>query len=169
MWTQSRFSSVFQSHSFDRFVFWLAIIVLPSHEHNSPRGMQWISWGSWGIWFVFPVSGSQFFSITLFNFLSRNLTLPWGHRGEPPVPPPQFYILPHHVYLRLETRLVLFNEILKRTHDGKKKPLKHQSIREKHKTHIWDFNRRWGPAGGGWYSNVITPCCWWVCSGCFQC
>lgn len=47
------------------------------------------------------------------------------------MPPPQLCYdkLPHHVHLRLawETRLVLINEFLKRTHNGKKKKKKRLS------------------------------------------
>lgn len=55
MWMQNSVSSVFQSQSFDWFVSCLTIIVLPSHEHNSLKGMRWISCkllGGYGLFFL---------------------------------------------------------------------------------------------------------------------
>lgn len=97
MWTQSRFSSGF-SKSF----FWL-VCLLPGYycaavtraqftERNAVNFL--VALGGYGLFFLFL--GANFFSIALFNFLSRSLTLPWGHRGEPP-PTPQSIMTGSHI------------------------------------------------------------------------
>lgn len=75
----------FQSQPFDWSASCLSIIALPSHKHNSLKECGEFPVSSWGIWFVFPVAGSQFiifFSLALFNFLSRCLALQTGCGGE---------------------------------------------------------------------------------------
>lgn len=67
----------------DRFVFYLTIIVLPSHKHNSLKECGEFPVSSWGIWFVFPVAGSQFIFFLLPSLTSRlDGGFTEGYRGE---------------------------------------------------------------------------------------
>lgn len=121
MWTQSHFSSVFQSHSFDWFVFCLAIIVLPSHKHNSPSGMQWISWWLLGDMVCFSCFWKPFF---LLPSLTSCLGAWLYHRGEPPHPSasPHSFVRSSYITSILGSHgrpgLGFLNENLKRTHNG---------------------------------------------------
>lgn len=84
---------------FSKSFFWL-VCLLPGYYCAAVTWAQFtgrnavnflVVLGGYGLFFLF-LEANFFFLLPSLNFLSRSLTLPWGHRGEPQVPPPQILL-----------------------------------------------------------------------------